>query len=85
MSVADGIKFIMSLGSVCPAYFSQERTLTADVVWDSKGSVPRRNGKADGNFVFPGLIPRLIVHPELLQDRYEFTKSEGANDLEPIQ
>jgi len=46
MSVADGIKFIMSLGSVSPAYTSQEEILRAVGAAGSNGSGVPRNGKA---------------------------------------
>jgi uncharacterized membrane protein len=49
MSVADGIKFIMSLGSISPGYLSQEAVLTAEAVGDSKGSGLRRNREAEWN------------------------------------
>ena len=42
MSVADGIKFIMSLGSVSPACPSQEELSGAGAAVDSKGPVPLR-------------------------------------------
>jgi uncharacterized membrane protein len=65
MSVADGIKFIMSLGSVSPAYFSQERVSTAEAVEDAKRSGFLRNGEADWDFVSPALSPELVVHSNL--------------------
>jgi uncharacterized membrane protein len=84
MSVADGIKFIMSIGSVSPAYLSREKVLTAAAAGDSKGACYRRNGEAHGNFVAPVLSPRLFAHSELSQDRYEFIKAEGTNDSEAV-
>jgi uncharacterized membrane protein len=48
MSVADGLKFIMSLGSVAPAYPYQKQVLT-----DSKGPDLRRNAEADGKLCLP--------------------------------
>ena len=53
MSVADGIKFIMSLGSVSPAYLSREKGCIAEAL-DSKGSGLRRNGEADWHL--PALV-----------------------------
>lgn len=41
MSVADGIKFIMSLGSVSPAYPSQEDILSAGTAGSNGSGVPR--------------------------------------------
>jgi uncharacterized membrane protein len=79
MSVADGLKFIMSLGSVSPAYLSQAKVLTAEAVGDLKGSGLRRNGEGDRSIVSPPLSPGLVVHSELSPDRYEFHSAEGAS------
>jgi uncharacterized membrane protein len=65
MSVADGLKFIMSLGSVSPAYLSPEKILTADAAGDSPGAGLRRNGEADGSFASSPFPPRLVVLSEL--------------------
>jgi uncharacterized membrane protein len=80
MSVADGLKFIMSLGSVSPTYLFQAKVLIAKAVEDSKESGFCGNGEANGNFVSPALSPRIVVQSELSQSRYEFIKGEGANE-----
>ena len=82
MSVADGIKFIMSLGSVSPAYLSQKKVLTAQVVGDLERSGLRRNGEADWRLTTAGLYPRLILHSELSPNRHESIKAERANHAE---
>jgi len=51
MSVAEGIKFIMSLGAVSPAYLSQEGVVAIEAMGDSKRTNLRRNGEAHGDFV----------------------------------
>ena len=56
MSVADGLKFIMSLGSVSPAYPAQELVSTAA----AGGSRESGLGEADGNFISPILTPTLV-------------------------
>jgi len=84
MSVADGLKFIMSLGLVSPAYLSQEQVLRAAAAVDSKGPGLRRNGEAGWTLASPALSPKLVVHSELSQDRYQFIKAEGANDRDAI-
>ncbi len=65
MSVADGLKFIMSLGSVSPAYFSQETVVIAKTVSDSKGTGFGVSGEADWNFVSPALSPKLVGRAEV--------------------
>jgi uncharacterized membrane protein len=84
MSVADGLKFIMSLGSVSPAYLSPEEVLGIKTLGGSNGSGLRRNGDADRNFVSPALSPRLVAHSELSPNRCGFIKSEEAKDPEAI-
>ena len=59
MSVADGIKFIMSLGSVTPACVSRNRDLAVEGAGDSKRTIPRRHGEAHGNFVSAAPSPWL--------------------------
>jgi uncharacterized membrane protein len=59
MSVADGLKFIMSLGSVSPDYTSQEQLLTA--AGGSRDSGLGGNGEADVNLVSPALPPQLAA------------------------
>jgi len=68
MSVADGLKFIMSLGSVSPACFPLEEIIAAVAPKNSTRSGRRRNGEADWNFVSPALSPGPVVHSELPQD-----------------
>ena len=58
MSVADGIKFIMSLGSISPRYRSRETDLAADGVVAPERPDPGRNGAAQ-NPVLPARSPRL--------------------------
>lgn len=53
MSVADGLKFIMSLGSVSPDYLAREKILTGAALGDSKGSSHRRKGEAGWDFGSP--------------------------------
>jgi uncharacterized membrane protein len=62
MTVADGLKFIMSLGSVSPAYVSQEKDLNAEAVEKSKVAGLHRDGETDWNFVSPALAPKVVVH-----------------------
>ncbi|MBI5386941.1 MAG: DUF502 domain-containing protein [Verrucomicrobia bacterium] len=53
MSVADGIKFIMSLGSVSPVYPSQEKALSTGATETSKGSGLFRNGDVGWSLACP--------------------------------
>jgi uncharacterized membrane protein len=69
MSVADGLKFIMSLGSVSPVYPSQEEALCVGAVVDSKGSGLLGKGEAGWSFALPALLPKPVLHPELSHDR----------------
>jgi uncharacterized membrane protein len=64
MSVTDGLKFILSLGSVSPAYASQELLLTT-AVGESKEPGLGSNGKAAGNRVPPALSPSLAGRSRL--------------------
>jgi uncharacterized membrane protein len=65
MSVADGLKFIMSLGSVSPAYLSQEQALTSEALRDPKSSALPRNGDEDWDLVSPTVSRALVVLSEL--------------------
>jgi uncharacterized membrane protein len=76
MSVADGIKFIMSLGSVSPAYLSREKVLAAEVEGFSKRAGLRSNGEGGRNFVSSASSPRIVVHSGLSQDRTWNNQSE---------
>jgi uncharacterized membrane protein len=84
MSVAEGIKFIMSLGSVSPAYVSREGVFTGEAVGHSKGSGLRSNGKPEWDFGYPAQSTRLVLHPELSADLYEFIKADGATNPKAI-
>ena len=84
MSVADGIKFIMSLGSVSPAYLAPANVSTAAAVGEAKGPGFRRNGEAHWNVVSPALTPRPAVHSELSPNPYELVKAEGTIDPQAI-
>ncbi|MBI4660654.1 MAG: DUF502 domain-containing protein [Verrucomicrobia bacterium] len=64
MSVADGIKFIMSLGSVSPAYASHENGLEAVVVTDSTRPGIVRDGEARGNVASGTLSSTPIIPSE---------------------
>jgi uncharacterized membrane protein len=63
MSVAEGIKFIMSLGAVSPAYLAHEEV---EAAVDSKRTIPRRNGEAHEDFardkVFDNVSCRLKIY-----------------------
>ena len=84
MSVADGIKFIMSLGSVSPAYLSKAKVLTAEAMGHSKGLGLRSSGEQGWNFGSPATSPRLAVHSELSPDLYEFIKADRATNPKPV-
>jgi uncharacterized membrane protein len=84
MSVADGIKFIMSLGSVSPAYLSREGVYTGEAVGHSKGSGLRSNGEPGWSFGSPAPSPRLFLYPELSDDLYEFIKADRATNPKAI-
>jgi uncharacterized membrane protein len=45
MSVTEGIKFIMSLGSVCPVNLSEEYVPNTDMMYSTGSGFPK-NGKA---------------------------------------
>ncbi len=68
MSVADGLKFIMSLGSVSPAYTAAEREALG-VAGESKKRGLGRDGEEDWNFTSPAASPEHIVDPVLSRDR----------------
>ena len=84
MSVADGIKFIMSLGSVSPAYVSGEGVFAGEAVGHSKGSGLRNTGDPGWSFGSPAPSPRLLLHPELSEDLYEFIKADGTTNPKAI-
>lgn len=54
MSVADGIKFIMSLGSVSPAYPSQEAVLSTGAAENAEGPALVGKGEVDWRLPSPG-------------------------------
>jgi uncharacterized membrane protein len=64
MSVADGIKFIMSLGSVSPACASHENALEAVTVADATRSGSLGNGVAKGNVASGSLFSKLTTQSE---------------------
>jgi hypothetical protein len=82
MSVADGIKFIMSLGSVSPDYLSRAAVSAAEAVGTLKGSGLRRNGDTDWSLVSPSPVSRVAVHSGLSPKRYEFIQSDDGSDPE---
>ncbi len=64
MSVADGLKFIMSLGSISPGYLAQDPALTVVAGGLRGGGL----GQADGSFVSPALSPKLAGRSGLPAD-----------------
>ena len=58
MSVADGIKFIMSLGSVSPAYPFQEEARSAGAAGNSKGAGLLGKGEAGWPLACPPSTPK---------------------------
>ena len=63
MSVADGIKFIMSLGSVYPVHPSQEETLSAGAAGTSKGAALLGKGEAGWSLACPVPTPTICPPP----------------------
>jgi uncharacterized membrane protein len=84
MSVTDGVKFIMSLGSVSPAYLDKEQILTEGAAGHSKSPGLRSNGATAWNFGSQSLSPRLLLHSELSADLYESIKANRATDPKAI-
>jgi uncharacterized membrane protein len=69
MSVADGIKFIMSLGSVSPVYVSQADAVSAKPGRDSKMLGVFGKAKAGWGFAKPTLSPVMVISSELSHHR----------------
>jgi len=63
MSVADGIKFIMSLGSVSPTYPARPAGLSAGAAESPKGSAVLAMGYAGWNLVGPAPTARVCPPP----------------------
>jgi len=80
MSVADGLKFIMSLGSVSPAYRSPDRELAAGAADDSTGSGHGANDQVDWTFVTPAPSLGLAVASPPSPHRYEYISAEPPAD-----
>lgn len=78
MSVADGLKFIMSLGSVSPDYFPRETALAAETMGVSERASPRRNGEV--RVASPALAPSVAARSELLLGCYDFLKTKRADE-----
>ena len=68
ISVADGIKFIMSLGSVFPACPSPADVLSARVAGNSKGPDLRGKGEAGWSFASPAPSPRMVTIVKIMKE-----------------
>lgn len=60
MSVADGLKFIMSLGSVSPAYFPPGTIFSAETAGSSNGTGLIHKGEAERDSASAAMSPKLV-------------------------